>query len=82
MFSNIERQGFRNVVVTNEEPDGLLAFEGYFDYVFVDAPCSGEGMFRKYDEAITEWSEENVRLCAERQRDILKNLENSNPLRS
>jgi NOL1/NOP2/fmu family ribosome biogenesis protein len=49
-------------------------FSSYFDLVLCDAPCSGEGMFRKYDEALEEWSEENVRLCAERQSEILNNL--------
>ncbi len=72
LFSNIERQGFKNVVVLNEEPQNLLAFEGYFDYVFVDAPCSGEGMFRKNPETIGEWSAENVEMCAARQREILE----------
>ena len=48
-------------------------FSSYFDLVLCDAPCSGEGMFRKYDEAITEWSEENVLACAKRQKDILEN---------
>ncbi len=72
LFSNIERQGFKNVVVLNEEPQNLLCFEHYFDYVFVDAPCSGEGMFRKNPETISEWSEENVKMCAKRQKEILE----------
>ena len=71
LFSNIERQGFKNVIVTNEEPESLLGFEGFFDYVFVDAPCSGEGMFRRVPETINEWSVENVKMCAERQKEIL-----------
>ena len=70
--SNVERLGLKNVVILNEEPKNLLKFEGFFDYVFVDAPCSGEGMFRKNPETINEWSEENVCKCAERQREILK----------
>lgn len=72
LFSNVERQGFKNVIVLNEEPKNLLDFEGFFDYVFIDAPCSGEGMFRKNPETINEWSEKNVVLCANRQREILK----------
>lgn len=72
LFSNIERQGFKNVVVLNEKPENLLVFEYYFDYVFVDAPCSGEGMFRKNPETISEWSEDNVTMCADRQKEILK----------
>lgn len=71
LFSNVERQGLKNVVILNEEPKSLLDFEGYFDYVFVDAPCSGEGMFRKNPETINEWSMANVKLCADRQKDIL-----------
>lgn len=70
--SNIERLGFKNVIVLNEKPENLLVFENYFDYVFVDAPCSGEGMFRKNPETIGEWSEENVLMCADRQKDILE----------
>lgn len=69
--SNIERQGFKNVIVLNEEPKYLLGFCGYFDYVFVDAPCSGEGMFRKNPETIGEWSLENVQMCQARQKEIL-----------
>ena len=71
LFSNVERQGFKNVIILNEEPKNLLKFEGYFDYVFVDAPCSGEGMFRKNPETINEWSEQNVTFCSKRQREIL-----------
>lgn len=70
--SNIERQGFKNVVVLNEEPKDLLYFKGFFDYVFVDAPCSGEGMFRKNPGAILEWSKDNVEMCASRQKEILE----------
>ena len=70
--SNIERQGFKNVIVLNEEPKDLLLFKGFFDYVFVDAPCSGEGMFRKNPETISEWSKNNVVMCANRQKEILE----------
>lgn len=72
LFSNVERLGLKNVIVLNEEPKNLLNLEGYFDYVFVDAPCSGEGMFRKNPETIGEWSEQNVLLCSNRQREILE----------
>ncbi|WP_026526556.1 RsmB/NOP family class I SAM-dependent RNA methyltransferase [Butyrivibrio sp. VCD2006] len=69
---NIERLGIRNALVTNMRPEKLSEiFEGYFDKILVDAPCSGEGMFRKNDEAIDNWSLENVALCAKRQKDIL-----------
>ncbi len=69
---NIERLGIKNAVVTNETPEHLaLRFPGFFDRIIVDAPCSGEGMFRKEEAAIPNWSIDNVRLCAARQRDIL-----------
>lgn len=72
LSSNIERMGIRNVIVTNETPEGISAkFPEYFDCVVVDAPCSGEGMFRKEEEAIPNWSPDNVNMCAERQKDIL-----------
>lgn len=71
LYSNIERQGFKNVIVTNEASEDLLVLENYFDYVFVDAPCSGEGMFRKNPETISEWSTDNVLMCASRQKEIL-----------
>ena len=70
--SNVERLGLKNVVILNEEPKNLKIFNGVFDYVFVDAPCSGEGMFRKNPETITEWSSENVERCFERQKEILE----------
>ena len=72
LSSNIERLGISNAVVLNESPDSLeTKFAGFFDSILVDAPCSGEGMFRKNPEAISEWSPANVELCAKRQRDIL-----------
>ncbi len=73
LSQNVERMGIKNAVVLNEYPDALAEkFAGYFDKILVDAPCSGEGMFRKNaEEALAEWSEENVALCAERQRGIL-----------
>ena len=72
LSENIERMGIGNACVLNETPERLAeAFPGYFDRVLVDAPCSGEGMFRKSEAAREEWSPENVRLCAERQDGIL-----------
>ncbi len=74
LSENIERMGIANGLVLNHEPAYLAErFEGYFDRILVDAPCSGEGMFRKNEEAFKEWSPENVRMCAERQKDILEN---------
>jgi NOL1/NOP2/fmu family ribosome biogenesis protein/precorrin-6B methylase 2 len=73
LSQNVERMGIKNAVVTSELPEKLSAkFAGYFDKILVDAPCSGEGMFRKNaEEALGEWSEENVALCVERQARIL-----------
>ncbi len=71
---NVERLGCRAAVVTNLSTDQLADFYGsYFDLVVADVPCSGEGMLRKYEVAAEEWSEENVRLCAERGWEILQN---------
>lgn len=72
LSENIERMGIRNACVTNETPERLgELFPGYFDKILVDAPCSGEGMFRKNAAACEEWSPENVTLCAARQDQIL-----------
>ena len=69
---NVERLGVANALVTNEHPETLAQrFEGFFDRVLVDAPCSGEGMFRKEEAAVTDWSPETVQMCARRQREIL-----------
>lgn len=72
LSENIERFGVINAIVTNETPDRLAArFPGYFDRILVDAPCSGEGMFRKNQEAVNEWSPDNVAMCGVRQDEIL-----------
>ena len=72
LISNIERMGYRNVITSCLDPSDIaMVYPEYFDLILVDAPCSGEGMFRKYPESINEWSEENIALCAARQRDIL-----------
>ena len=72
LSENVERMGIRNALVTNETPQHLSeVFDEYFDRILVDAPCSGEGMFRKNEEACDEWSLENVQLCAARQDEIL-----------
>lgn len=72
LSQNIERMGIRNAVVTNETPQGLAVhFMNWFDCIVVDAPCSGEGMFRKDEEAVNQWSLENVEMCAKRQDEIL-----------
>ena len=72
LSQNIERLGVKNAVVTCASPDRLAEkFKNCFDKILVDAPCSGEGMFKKEDAAVREWSEENVAACAVRQRGIL-----------
>lgn len=69
---NIERMGVANALVTNEHPERLAQrLEGFFDRVLIDAPCSGEGMFRKEEAAVTDWSPETVQMCARRQAEIL-----------
>lgn len=74
LTGNIERLGLKNCVTTCMETARLAEiFSNTFDIVMVDAPCSGEGMFRKEQAAIDEWSIENVKKCAARQKDILEN---------
>ena len=69
---NIERMAVANALVTNEHPAVLAErFAGQFDRVLIDAPCSGEGMFRKEEAAVTDWSQETVEMCARRQAEIL-----------
>ncbi len=73
--SNVERMGAENVVICNLDTAVLAeVYPEEFDLVLCDAPCSGEGMFRKNPKAVEEWSEENVKMCAERQREILSNV--------
>lgn len=72
LSENIERFGLSNVIVTNETPQRLAdKYEGFFDKIIVDAPCSGEGMFRKEPQAVTEWSIEHTESCGVRQQHIL-----------
>ncbi len=69
---NIERLGVANALVTNEHPQKLAEhYAEFFDRVLIDAPCSGEGMFRKEEAAVTDWSPETVEMCARRQAEIL-----------
>lgn len=76
LSENVERLGIRNTIVTNESPEGLAdRFTSYFDRILLDAPCSGEGMFRKNSEAVDEWSLDLVKKNQERQLDILKNVD-------
>ena len=72
LTGNIERLGFKNTVTTCMEPKKIAkTFPEAFDFIIVDAPCSGEGMFRKEEIAVSEWSTANVLMCAERQQSIL-----------
>ncbi len=72
LTGNMERMGFKNVVTTCMHPQKLKKeFPETFDMIMVDAPCSGEGMFRKEEIAIDEWTPDNVKMCAERQAEIL-----------
>lgn len=73
LADNARKWGLGNMVVTCNDSARVADFEEWFDVVAVDAPCSGEGMFRKSDEACEQWSEANVAMCAERQWEILQN---------
>lgn len=72
LSENVERMGLTNTIVTNETPIRLAEkFPGWFDGIIVDAPCSGEGMFRKEPQAIDEWSVAHTLSCSMRQKNIL-----------
>lgn len=72
LADNALRWGAGNIVVTSNDPSHFSSsLVEWFDVVAVDAPCSGEGMFRKSEEARENWSPDNVRLCAARQRRIM-----------
>lgn len=72
LVENVERIGARNVIILNESPAKLEnVFKGYFDQILVDAPCSGEGMFRKDHNATSYWSKDYPQQCALRQKEIL-----------
>jgi len=71
LAESLQKWGTNNVAVTNNDPEDFQRLEGFFDAIVVDAPCSGEGLFRKDRDACKEWSVENVALCALRQQRIL-----------
>jgi len=71
LAENLIKWGNPDVIVTQSDPSAFSGLTHFFDVILTDVPCSGEGMFRKDPGAISEWSEDNVRLCASRQRDIL-----------
>ena len=74
LVENMTKWGSSNVVVTNNDPAHFKALANYFDVIVVDAPCSGSGLFRKDPDAIEEWSENNVRLCSQRQERIVADI--------
>lgn len=74
LAENITKWGNANVIVTNNDAESFQSLPGLFDVIVVDAPCSGEGLFRKEPEAIKEWSPQNVELCYKRQRRILADV--------
>ncbi len=71
LAENIQKWGYPNAVVTNNDPADFRKLPGFFDVIVVDAPCSGEGLFRKDPRAAEEWSPHHVHLCADRQRRII-----------
>lgn len=74
LSENIIKSGYPNVVVTNNDPVEIGRLTSFYDVVLVDAPCSGEGMFRKDKNAVNEWSLANVHLCRDRQRRIVADV--------
>ncbi|MDR3653524.1 MAG: rRNA cytosine-C5-methyltransferase [Paludibacter sp.] len=74
LAENLIKWGNPNIFVSNNEPKDFESLCGFFNAIVIDAPCSGEGMFRKDPNAIQEWSEYNVTLCAARQREIVRSV--------
>jgi 16S rRNA C967 or C1407 C5-methylase (RsmB/RsmF family) len=74
LAENIRKQGFSNVVITNADSSDFEKLGGVFDLVVVDAPCSGEGLFRKDPQSINEWSKDNIQTCELRQKRILDSI--------
>ena len=74
LAENVIKWGNPNVIVTNETPASFKKLPGFFDAIVIDAPCSGEGMFRKDPGAIDEWSMQNVQNCVIRQKNILEDI--------
>ena len=74
LMDNVARWGCSNIVVTNNFPSSFTHFKSMFDLIVADVPCSGEGMFRKSEDAVSGWSLEKVKECAKRQRDIISDV--------
>lgn len=77
LFENLVKWGAPNFFLTGNDPGEFSDIKNYFDVILVDAPCSGEGLFRKDGKAVKEWSEDNVRKCASRQKRILSDISGS-----
>lgn len=77
LAENVVKWGNSAAVVTKNMPADFASFKDFFDFILVDAPCSGEGMFRKEPKALEQWSVANVEMCAKRQREILSDIWNS-----
>lgn len=74
LSENIQKWGHDNVIVTNNDPEDFQRMPDFFDLIIIDAPCSGEGLFRKEPEAMNQWSPKNMELCSLRQRRILNDI--------
>ncbi len=74
LSENLKKWGKPNVIVTNNDPRDFQRLPGFFDLLVIDAPCSGEGLFRRDENAILEWSPDNAQLCAQRQQRILADV--------
>jgi 16S rRNA C967 or C1407 C5-methylase (RsmB/RsmF family)/NOL1/NOP2/fmu family ribosome biogenesis protein len=74
LAENIQKWGYGNAVVVHNDPQDFQRLPGFFDVMVIDAPCSGEGLFRKDPHAMEEWSPDNVALCSKRQRRILSDV--------
>ncbi|MGN0787513.1 MAG: hypothetical protein ACI4L6_00380 [Candidatus Onthoplasma sp.] len=78
LFSNVERMGLKNVIITNDNPENISeCYPNCFDVCLVDAPCSGEGMFRKGEDMVDNWNENLSEMCARRQIQILDCADNT-----
>ncbi len=74
LSENIQKWGCTNAVVTQNDPSDFSHLNGFFDLILVDAPCSGEGLFRKNPESLSQWSPANVELCSQRQKRIMSDV--------
>lgn len=74
LSENLKKWGNPNVIVTNNDPRDFQRLPGFFDLLVIDAPCSGEGLFRRDENAVHEWSPDNAQLCAQRQQRILADV--------